>query len=266
MIESVEIKRLLKIGQVFLIILTIFVLAGVFYVFRLFGNVERNTPISNLVTVNGQGEVFALPDIATFSFGATANAKTVTEAQAQVTKKINKALDLMKAAGVEEKDIKTTDYSVYPKYEYSNYICTQAYCPSPNQRLVGYEVSQNISVKIRKIEDSGKILESLGSTEVTNISGLQFTIDDEDKLMAEARALAIADAKEKGKILARDLDVKLVKIVNFYESGNQPIPYYRDGMEFGMGGDNPLPTIAKAEIPTGQSKIVSNVSITYEIR
>lgn len=268
MFDSIEVKRLFKFGAVLLVMLAVFLASATIYVLRSFGHIDDGRPVQNVITVSGEGEMFAIPDIASFSFGATDSAKTVTEAQKKVTDKIAKALEMVKQAGVEEKDIKTVDYSVYPKYEYTNFPCTQFTCPPQKQNLVGYEVSQTISVKVRNVENAGSILESLGGTEVTNISGLQFTIDDQDALEAQAREMAIEDAREQAKKLADDLNVRLGKIVNFNESGNYPMPMYRDAaaneMMGGMGGS--LQSAPKAEIPTGQNRIVSNVSITYEIR
>lgn len=266
MFDSIEMKRFLKVVNVFFIILTIFLVTATLYAFKSYRYADNKIPVNNTITVSGEGEVFAVPDVVTFSFGAMSSAKTVTEAQKNVTDKINKALGLVKNAGVEEKDIKTTDYSVSPKYEYLNFPCSQFTCPPSKQNLIGYEVSQTITVKVRKVEDAGGILESLGSTEVTNISGLQFTIDDQKKLEADAREIAIADARSRAKVLVKDLDVRLGRIVNFSEGGNYPVFYSaRDSMmsEQAMGGANAAP---KAEIPVGQNKIVSNVSITYEIR
>jgi uncharacterized protein YggE len=267
MFNSIEMKRLLQMANLFLMILVVFMVAATLYTFKSYRNADLNIPINNTVTVTSEGEVFAVPDVATFSFGAMSSAKTVTDAQKNVTDKIAKALALVKGAGVEDKDIKTTDYSVSPRYEYTNFPCGVNICPPSKQNLVGYEVSQNISVKVRKVEDAGKILESLGGTEVTNISGLQFTIDDQNKLEADARAKAITDAKAKAKVLAKDLGLRLVRIVNFSESGNYPIFYGRDAsavMEQGMGGGNPV--VPKAEVPVGQNKISSNISITYQIK
>lgn len=262
-----EMKRLLKFVNVFVVMLTIFLVAATLYAFKSYRYADNKVPVNNTITVSGEAEVFAVPDVVSFSFGAMSTAKTVTEAQKNVTDKIGKALGLVKGAGVDEKDIKTTDYSVYPKYEYTNFPCTQFVCPPQKQNLTGYEVNQTITVKVRKVEDAGKILESLGSTEVTNISGLQFTIDDQKKLEADARAQAIEDAEARAKVLAKDLGVHLGRIVNFSEGGNYPTYFRADMMAqegMGMGGANVA--APKAEIPAGQNKIVSNVTVTYEIR
>ncbi|HXK39099.1 MAG TPA: SIMPL domain-containing protein, partial [Candidatus Paceibacterota bacterium] len=137
-------------------------------------------------------------------------------------------------------------------------------CPG-KQVLVGYEVSQTLSVKVRDTKMAGDLLSGVGSRGATEVSGLSFTIDDEDALKAEARDKAIAQAKSKAEVLAKSLGVSLVRVVGFYENeGGMPIYAY------GLGGDERMMTSsapkASPEIPVGQNKIVSNVSVTYEIR
>ncbi len=118
-------------------------------------------------------------------------------------------------------------------------------------------------IKIRNIADAGKVLSAIGTTGVSDISGLNFEVDDQDAKVREARKIAIDDAREQAKQLAKDLGVKLSDIVSFNESGNYPTPmYYAKDMAMGMGGANE----SAPQLPTGESKITSNVTITYEIK
>jgi hypothetical protein len=223
--------------------------------------VSPTTP--NTISVSGTGEAFSVPDIATFSFGASATGKTVDDAQKQVTTIINAALAKVKKLGVEDKDVQTIDYSANPKYEYNQIVCVAYPCPPGKQTLVGYEVRETISVKVRKVADAGTILGAIGGTGVTDVSGLSFTVDDPSKVEAEARTKAIADAKSKAEELAKELGVRLVRIVSFSENGGgypQPM-FLKADMATGMGGASSAPSI-----PVGQNKVTSNVSITYEIR
>jgi hypothetical protein len=219
----------------------------------------------NIITVSGEGEVFANPDIATFTFGVDETGKTVKEAQTKVTNKVNPSLKAIKALGVEDKDIVTTNFNAYPKYEYGQSACPMnSYCPPGKQILVGYEVSETITVKVRKIDDAGKVIDAATSAGATNVSSLSFTIDDQDGLNQQARQKAIAKAKTKAQTLASDLGVSLVRIVSFSENGGgYPVPMYmKADMAVGMGGvAESAPTL-----PAGQNKVSSNVTITYEIR
>ncbi len=233
-----------------------------------FSYVGRDVPAMNVITVSGFGEVYAKANIASVTFSVSEEKKTVSEAQTAVTEKMDKALAAVKALAVEEKDIKTTSYAVYPQYEWIQATpCTQWSCPPGENKLKGYQVSQTIVVKVRDTDKVGSLLEGLGSAGITTINGPEFTIDDEDALKTEAREAAIKEAKEKAKLLAKDLGVTLVRVSSFYENADAgyPMPYY------GMGGDMAMSARAEAvkavpSVPTGENKIVSNVSITYEIR
>jgi uncharacterized protein YggE len=218
----------------------------------------------NTITVSGKGEAFAIPDIGMLSFDVSAEALTVDKAQADVTARMNDIIAYLKTMKISKDDIKTTNYNIYPRYEYNQKCLANGICPvNGTQVLVGYNVSHSVQVKIRKTEDAGIVLAGLGSRKVTNISGLTFMVENDKAVTEEARAKAIKDAKDQAKVLARDLGVRLVAIVSFSESGNYPVPYYSKGMAMDSRVSNEA---VAPEIPTGENKITSNVSITYEIR
>ncbi len=248
----------LGVLALFLLIATIGELKGL----RFIGS---GVAATNTISVSGDGEVFAVPDTATFSVTIQEEAKDVKAAQDVATKKGNDIIDYLKQQGIDEKDIQTTDYSVYPQYDYITAVCTQGYCPPGKQTLRGFQVSQTLTVKVRDTKKAGELLSGVGSRGVSSVSGLSFTIDDQDKLEAEARDKAITKAKEKAEVLAESLGVRIVRVVGFSEGGiGGPIYYAKAMMSYGMGGaesDTPSP-----EIPTGQNKIISNVTVTYEVR
>ena len=219
--------------------------------------------IVNVITVSGKGEVVVKPDIAAVSFGVTAENLDVAKAQTESTTKMNKIIDLLKTKGVAEKDIKTTNYNIYPRYDYLQTAEIYPYYGG-KQVLSAYVVSQTVEVKIRDISKAGEILSGVAEFGVTDISGLTFTVDNEETVKDQARDLAIQDAKAQAKVLAKGLGVRLVKITSFSENGNYPIYYglEKSTMAYGIGGgDAVAPTVM-----TGENKITSNVSITYEIR
>lgn len=256
--------RMQKAAVAALTLLAVFLLAKTITEVKIWGSL--NDSVTNTITVAGSGDVFAVPDIAAFSFTIFEEAKTVTEAQKQATEKNNAAIKYLKSMGVEDRDIKTESYSANPKYEYQEVVCVRYPCPSGKQSLVGYEVSQSVSVKVRKTDIAGEVLAGIGKLNVSNISGLSFTIDNEDTLKAEARAKAIEVAKAKAEVLAKDLGSRLGSVVSFSEDGGgYPGPMYAmksEGMDgIGGGGRAPVPDIAK-----GENKITVNVSITYRIK
>jgi len=222
---------------------------------------------TNTISVSGDGEVYAAPDIATITFTVTDEAKKVADAQSKVTTKVKEALDAIKALEVADKDIKTESYSSYPKYEYQQSdtaTCTIYGCPpSGKQVLVGYEVSQYVTVTVRNLDSVNSIVDALGKAGVTNMQGPNFAIDKQDEVQAEARKQAIDKARAKAEVLARDLGVSLVRIVSFSEGGVYP-NYERAMVSSGKGLDIAVP--ATPELPQGQEKITSQVTLTYEIR
>lgn len=255
-----RVKRMLVLVLLVLAVFLIFKTLNTIKEYRFIGG---GIAATNTISVSGEGEVFAVADIAEFSFSVVEEKATVNEAQDIAAKRVNSILDFLDKSDIKETDIKTTNYNVYPRYEFERKSCNGGFCPPGERVLKGFEVSQSISVKVRDTGDAGKILSGIGELGATNISGLNFTIDDEDDLLEEARKKAIEDAQKKAKQLAKDLDVKLVRVVSFSEFVNQPqfrtFAFAEIAKMDSAGGGVP-------EIPVGENKITSNVSITYEIR
>lgn len=258
-----------KAGAAALAFLALFLLVETMKSLKEYRYVGSGVTATNTITVSGNGEVFAVPDRATFTVTVREEEKEVDAAQEAATKKTNDIVAYLKNAGVEEKDIKTVSYNVNPKYEWEQKACVPgAYCEPGNQILVGFEVWQMLEVKVQDPKKAGELLTGVGSRGASEVSGLSFTIEDEDQLRSQAREMAIAEAKEKADALAKQLGVSVVRVVGFYEdSYGYPMPYYGKG---GMNMDVAMSARAEAapapELPTGENKITSNVNVTYEIR
>lgn len=222
------------------------------------------------ISLSGHGEVTAAPDIATVYFTISKDASTIKAAQDMVTSVEGKVLSFLKDNKIDSKDIKTTNASFAPKYEYQNALCPATplsgtepvYCPNGRQVLTGYTASESITVKIRKIDDAGTIIQGLGSLGVSNLDGPNFSIDKEDALKAQARKAAIDDARTKAEALAKDLHVRLGKVVSFNEGTN----YYPMAYDKGMTASMAVGAPAAPVLPQGENTISSDVTITYEIR
>lgn len=265
--ESTQKEKLLKALTLLGFALTFVAVVFGFVGMKQYSFIGRDVPAMNTISVSGEGETFATADIAEFTFSVTKEAVAVKHAQDDVTAIIDDALALLKSKGVEEKDIKTVSYNVYPRYEYNRIVCITTPCPTGERELQGFEVSQTIRVKVRQTDIAGEILGGLGETGVTNVSGLTFSIDDEDALRREARKAAIADAQAKAEILAKDLGVKLGRIVYFNENdGSFPRAFMdhavMESSMMGYGGD----AKSTPSLPQGENTVRSNVNITYELR
>ncbi|MEK9151816.1 MAG: SIMPL domain-containing protein, partial [Patescibacteria group bacterium] len=178
---------------------------------------------------------------------------TVSAAQQENTRVMNDIIGRMKAAGVDKKDIQTTNYSVYPAYDYMD----------GKQRLRGYVVSQNVRVKVRNLDKVSDILGVAGRLGANQIGGVNFTIDDPEALRQQARVLALENAKDKAEALAAVVGAKIRRVVSFQENvGGVPQPiYYGKAMGMGMAAEAaPAPTVE-----AGSSEIVVTADVTYEI-
>ena len=218
--------------------------------------IGKEAEVKNTISVSGTGEIWAKPDLALIDFSVVGEKKTVIEAMAENTKKMNSVIEAIKSQGVEEKDLKTTNFSISPRYEW--YEKSEIY-PAGKRVLVGYEVNQTLQVKIRDLTKIGNIIQVATEAGANQVGDLRFMIDKQDELKSQARKEAIEKAKVMAKEIAGQLGVKLVKITNFSENATAPIPYPYF-MERAMGGGAETP-----QIQTGENKIEVQVSITYEI-
>lgn len=247
-----------KTAIVTLSLLSLFLLAAAIGEFEKLSTIGKDLPVINTINVSGTGEVVAVPDIATFSFAVTEESLNIGEAQTNSAKSVNDIMDYLTKNGVDKNDIKTTGYSIYPRYEYYN---SSTYYPSGKQTLAAYVVSQNVEVKVRKISDAGKLLGGIGELGANDISGLTFSFDKDQELKDQARTQAITEAKSQASAIASELGVSLGRIVSYSENGPGPLPYAMN-----VGVVSAKAPSASPDITPGESKISSTVSITYEIK
>lgn len=216
--------------------------------------IGRADRLERTITVDAQGKVTARPDIAMTTMGMVADGQTVADAQQKNTTVMNALVARLKAFGIDERDIQTTGYNIYPQYNYTQ---------KDGRELLGYEVQQQVTIKIRDLAKASKVLALAGEVGANSVSGLQFTIDDREVYKAQARELAMQKIRERTRMLSRSLGVDLGEVVAYNEYEGGPGPIYRgyESSEFGMGGDVPTPTVE-----SGSMDVLMNVQVTFEIR
>ena len=259
-------KCLFRALLVFVIIVSLYFAVKTIAEIKSYNFIGGGAAASNVISFDGKGEVSAAPDLATISFTIRESASVLKDAQAKATAKEEAALSFLDKSSIEKKDIKTENYSSYPKYDYGTpcYGYSNVPCRQDAPKIIGYEVSEYVSVKVHDLAKVGDIVKGIGTVGISEITGPNFSIENEDSLKDQARKIAIDEAKAKAETLAKDLGVHLVRIVNFSENGNYPTPMYAMGaakMDSVTSVATPSPVL-----PTGENKITSNVTITYEIR
>jgi hypothetical protein len=214
---------------------------------------------SRTFAVSGQGKVVVVPDIARFTFSVVSEGgKDLTSLQQDNVKKANAAIDFLKQQGVDSKDIATQAYNIEPRYE----TCFRGPCPPPT--IVGYTIRQTVSVKARDLEKVGDLLGGVVSRGANSTFGPDFTVDDPTKLESDARALAIAEAREKARSVASAGKFSLGRLVSIEEGNNFPMAY-------GKGGGGMMDAAVSSQAPVvpafeaGSQDITVNVTLRYEI-
>lgn len=248
-----------KMHKVFGILIGLVVLAVFFWLVVVIASkikeypyIDTNYQERNTIAITGEGEVVAIPDIALVTLGVITEKSTVSAAQQENTVKMNKVIEKIKSLGVEDKDIKTASYYISSQYDWNK----------DGQRVFrGYQVSQSVTVKIRKVDQAGAVLSAATELGVNQISDLSFTVDDMEKVKQEARLKALANAKEKAKALSKAAGVSLGRIISFSENADMPYPVMKSyALAEGMGGAvDSAPTVQAGSIDVKMIVTVSYV-------
>jgi uncharacterized protein YggE len=238
------------------LITVLFIFICLFTFFKLFGPIpffvqNITTTKTSLFSVDGVGEATAIPDTAMISFGVSKTASTVESAKNQVNEIANKITQDLKNLGVSIKDIKTTNYSVSPQYDYSG----------GTQRLTGYTVDTNMQVKLQPIDKASNAIDITTKDGATQVSGVQFIVDDtkQKELLNETRKKAINDAKDKAQSLSSAAGMRLGRIVDIKENAQnnpRPVPLLMSAEKSG-GGE---PT----QLNPGENTISTTITLSYE--
>lgn len=251
---------------ILIIIISLFTLASFINEVRKGDNEGgANQPV-NTITVSGTGEALAVSDIASLYINLNKEGKTAKEAQDLLNVEISKVLKYLKDQKIDDKDIKSEYGGLNPKYSYEQQpqiACLSYPCPTRDPKITGYTATQSITVKVRVVDNASEIRTGLAGIGVTDISGPTFSIDDEESFKVEARSKAILDAREKAKVLAGELGVRLGHVVSFNENSGGGYPIYAAKT---MMADSVSSAVPAPVLPKGENKITSNVSITYEIK
>lgn len=206
------------------------------------------------VSVSGTGRSIVTPDRFTFNVGVQTVAATVDDAVTENNRRTASVIAALKKAGAQDKDIQTSQFSIYPQQDYQ-----QGKLP----RIVGYQVSNNISVRSTKVADAGRLLGIAVAAGVNNSSGINFEVSDPARGREQGLRAAFDDARAKAALLAQAAGRTLGRALLISE-GVQHEPPPRPMMRtMAMEAQ-----VASADIPveSGSQEVVFNVTATFELR
>jgi hypothetical protein len=249
MLEKFE--RQLQVGG--WVLVAVFVLLAV-WLGQSISRTSEEGNVSDTFSVSGTGKVTVAPDIAVVDATISIERATAAAAQDEANIKSNSVVEYLKNAGIDSKDIKTSGYSLQPQYDWTD----------GRTRIRAYQVRQSITVKIRDMDKTNTVVDGIVDAGANEVGQIRFEIDEPEKLKAEAREKAIADAKAKADELADQLGIHFGKIVAFNESGDYPPIYYGRAEAMTLKADAAV--AVPPALPAGENEISVSVTITYQIR
>lgn len=213
----------------------------------------EETPSS--MTISASASVNARPDLAIITAGVVSDDKTAAGALSKNNAAMRNVLKTYHEVGIAKKDIMTSNFSIDPQYVHPKRQANEA---PPAPQLVGYLVSNQVTVKIRDHKALGKVLDKVVSSGANTIHGLSFMLSNPDPVVNEARKKAVANAKHKAELYASSLGVSLGRILSVHESHSAPSPRMaRMSLAADAGGSVP--------IAAGEQAYDANVTITWEL-
>lgn len=214
--------------------------------------VAQSEPVRT-ITVTGQGEALAAPDMAILSIGVRTEAQTAAAALRQNSTQMAATIEKLLELDVEERDIQTSGLSINPRYDYGN--------NRSDPRVVGFTASNTLTVKLRDLDDAGAVIDQAMQSGANSLGGIQFTFADPSPLQDQARENAVAKARAKAELLANAAGVRLGEVITIndgYVSTPTPQPMMVTSARM-ESADMSVP------IQTGESSLTANVTIIYAI-
>jgi uncharacterized protein len=202
-------------------------------------------PPTRLVSVTGTGVVEAAPDMATLMIGVTTQGETAAATLTANSAATDAVIARLAAAGIEARDMQTSNLSLNPNW--TGY-------DTPTPTISGYVAQNLLTIRVRKLEMVGKVLDAAVADGANTLNGLTFGLADPGPALDEARKEAVADARARAELLAGAAGVKLGDVLSISDSGGfvDPAPMYRA-------------EASAVPVAAGELGITANVTVTYEI-
>lgn len=214
-------------------------------------------PGSTVLTVTGEGRVARTPDLAQFSAGVTTQGETAAAAMSANAAQMNRVLAALKAAGVADKDVQTSQISLNPVYG------DQSDGPDGTVRalrIMAYQATNRVSITQREVRLYGKVLDALVAAGANEVNGPAFQLDNPEAALDEARVAAITAARKRADLYAKAAGLRVVRMLTISESGGYAPPPPVMFARAAMASD-----AAPTPVASGQIELTANVTVQFEL-
>lgn len=203
------------------------------------------------LSISAEGSVTRVPDIAFITAGVQTEAKDASTALAENSERMNGVVDALKSAGVPDRNIQTSNFSISPSYDYSG---------EGPARLVGYTANNMVTAKVTDLDNLGRTVDSLVRAGGNTLNGISFGLEDDTEARDEARKLAMATALARAELYAEAAGYRVARIVTISESGGRtpPMPMMMARAESdSFAGSSP--------VSSGELDLSMTVNVLFEL-
>lgn len=225
----------------------VFILLLVLAAAALPNSVSAQEATNRRVTVAGEGTASVAPDLAVIQAGVTTQGKTAREASEANSAAMAKVLAALQSGGIAERDMQTSYFAIHPVHDTRR---------EGSNRITGFQASNRISVKVRALGRLATVLDQMIAAGANDISGIHFTVSQRSRLLDQARAEAVTDARRKAELLAKAAGVRLGRATEIVESDGATVPTERLAMR-----------AAPASVPVavGEQTLQVRVRVSFEL-
>jgi uncharacterized protein len=212
---------------------------------------------NTLLTVSADGRSDRAPDLAVFNAGVTTQGKTAAEALAANSASMNRVVAALKRHGIADRDIQTSNLSIHPVYAEPRRQPDGSVEPRTPE-IIGYQVSNTVSVRQRKLGDYGKVIDTLVTAGANQVSGPSFMLDQPDAALDAARTEAVTKARARADLYARAAGLRVVRMISISESGGYSPP---TPVMYRMAAQD---AAASAPPPVAAGEVSLNINVTVQ--
>jgi uncharacterized protein YggE len=229
-------------------------------------------PNSAVLSITAEGQSQRTPDIANFSAGVVTQADTASQALADNSRRMDAVIAALKRAGIADRDIQTSAINLSPRYSNPELEAQvrarqtgQPYVPpvSTTAKIIGYEARNTVQVRVRKLGEMGKVIDTLVAQGANEVNGPNFALDEQQAALDEARTEAVANGRQRAELYARAAGMRVARILSISEGGG----YYpvRDIVLTGYAAARAPPPPPPTPVAPGELTLGVNVSMQFEL-
>lgn len=215
---------------------------------------------NSVLTISAEGKTTRTPDLAVFNAGVTTQGKTAGEALSENAAKMNAVIAALKRTGIADRDIQTSNLSVNPVYGQPKRL-PDGSIEQQEPVIIGYQATNQVSVRQRKIDQYGKVIDTLVVAGANQVNGPSFQLDNADAATDEARVDAMKKARARADLYARAAGLRVVRVLTISENGGwsppAPVLYAR--------ADKMMAAAAPSPVAAGELDVGASVTVTYEL-